>query len=231
MKRLACLLAALSLFLSSCALYDGAASLLGFDRKNYAKQEISYYIDLNGNDDDDEDEKKLLKCLVDEAEYLLYGDSVTCFDGKSSPSGDYRDALLDGMASKYYTKYSADGEMFSSLAENYPGLNVSIMIPAEDYENTVYRIFGGYEKVVHSSTSRYTYLEKINAYLLIGKQTEKTVNVRPLSVGVTNDTYRMTAEFYRNDAFLGEYTVVFLKRDDKEPYIRSLTQAENRSAS
>lgn len=219
MKKLICLIISLSFLLSSCAVYNGICSLLGFDRKNYTKQEINYYIDLNT---DEKDEIELLKCLTDEMEYLLCAEQITPFDGSDSPVEYYNDALLDGMASKYYSKYSANDELFSLLAESYPELNVSVLVPAEDYENTVYRVFGGYEKVKHSSTARYTYLDKINAYLLIGKQKNCNVEVKILSVGVCDDTYRMNAELYSENTLVGEYTVVFRMREEKEPYIYAL---------
>lgn len=209
------------LSLSSCALRNGIYRLLGIDSEDYTLQAVTGRIDLSS---DDEDEAELIRTLVDEAEHLLCGEEIKCFKGRGDLGSSYYDSVLDCMAHKNYSKYSADGELFARLNEYYPELNVNTLIPAEDYENTLYRIFGGGTKVKHGSTYRYTYLEKINAYLLTGKQKEFNIKVAPISVEVTKDTYRMRASLMTDGTEGREYTIVYRMRQEKEPYIYALTE-------
>ncbi len=154
---------------------------------------------------------------------------IVCFEKFQKQYPLYSNIVLDYLAGTYFDQYSADDKMFSRLAEEYPELSINTLIPAEDLSAAVYTFFGGEVHVKHKSTSRYSYLDKINAYILTGKLSHTYVDIEMLSLYETENTYKATVRFTENDEKSSkDYLVIFKKRNDNaSPYIYSVQEAGN----
>ncbi len=168
-------------------------------------------------------DEEVLADILSVCECIGYTDSIVCFDDWDDVADSYSQIMLDYLSAKYYAKYSANKQLFSALAEHYPTLSVNTMIPAEDYENSVYTCFGGYERVKHYSLNRYAYLDKINAYLAIGERYEKNTVCTIISCAETKDTYRAVVSY---EGFDGRYDILLIKRDSGVPYILKVSSEQ-----
>lgn len=207
---------------SSCS--GGISSLFGIDNTDYSNEAVVNTLDTSC---------ETAQQLESVCSVLTFGTGdIICFSNFKDVWRQYSDTVLCYLAGTYFEKYSADDEMFTQLAENYPELSVNTLIPASDFENTVYRLFGGDTHMRHESTSRFSYLDKINAYISTGKISSDYIDVRILTLDETENTYRATVRFSNNGfAFPTDYSVIFKKRaDDEIPYIYSVSESESVTA-
>lgn len=217
MKRfIAITLIICTLFLCSCQgkVYDKICAVLGIDNTDYAGEEIAAELPL-----DDENVRFLASC----AKIICFGDSIITFDSFSDVSGDYIDVVLNYLTGTFYSKYSANKSMMEKFNEAYPELSVNALIPLSDYENTVYTYFGGKRKATVRSTAMYSYLDKIDAFVLVGHTTDCEINYTVHEAKETEHTYRLTLSFVKNSVSVGVYELIFLKREDGDPYIWRLS--------
>ncbi len=205
-----------TLFLCSCrgGLYDSVCALLGIDNTDYAKEAVISDI---GPDGEYAVYLANLSCIV------CYGDGIITFDSFSDRSVDYIDVVLNYLAGTFYSRYSADKAMFDKFSKEYPELNVNALIPLSDYENTVYTYFGGTRKAPVRSTAMYSYLDKIDAFVLVGQTPDHDIGYIIREAAETENTYRLTLDFIKNNVSAGTYDVIFRKRDEGEPYIWRLS--------
>ncbi|MBR6535134.1 MAG: hypothetical protein IKT65_06100 [Clostridia bacterium] len=199
-----------------CVTMCSCSDLLGIDNSDYASESAVCTHEADG--DISESLEKI--CTV-----LTFCPSQTvCFDTWQDASSEYIDIVLEYLAGTHFEKYSANGKMFDLLAEKYPELTINTLIPAEDLSNTVYEFFGGDIHIKHKDTSQFTYLDKINAYILTGRLSFDYTAVQMIHVEETENTYRATVRFSRNGTpFDNDYSVIFRKRDDdRAPYIHSV---------
>lgn len=205
--------------LTSCA--NGISGLLGIDNTDYGAEEVISSLDKKG---------EIAQQLSSVCSVLTFGTGeIICFDSFKAVAEEYSDTVLDYLAGTHFEKYSADDKMFSALAENYPELSVNTLIPAYDYENTVYRFFGGDIHLKNKNTSRFSYLDKINAYILTGKLTSVYTSVEIVNLEETANTYRAVVRFSQNGiAYTDDYFIIFRKRAENEiPYIYSVSVNES----
>lgn len=215
MKYKRILLSVISVFL--CALLCSCADFLGIDDTDYAAESVVSELEI------DSEISLSLKRICDVLTFSRGG--IVCFDKWQDVSDEYTDIVLDYLAGTYFEKYSANGEMFDLLAEKYPELTINTVVSAEDLSNTVYEFFGGDIHLKHKDTTHFTYLDKINAYILSGKLVFEYTTSEILYLDETENTYRATVRFSQNGkSFDDDYLIIFKKRDeDRAPYIYSVS--------
>ena len=150
------------------------------------------------------------------------GVSLECFANTGEAVSLYRDAILDFMLRQKYSQYTGNrGELDRVLAQ-YPQMQLSTVIPAKDFENTVFRYFGGVS-VKNASGALYSYLKRADCYTtpLQGRVYDTAIEV--LSLEETQNTYRMRFVLSDDASSSGNYTAVFVKREDGSAYFRSLS--------
>lgn len=201
-----------TLFLCSCqsSIYDGICELFGIDNTDYASEEASAVLSV----DDD-----TVRSLADSAKIVCFTDTIITFDSFSDAASDYVDVVLNYLSGTFYSKYSANKSMMDKFSAEYPELNVSALIPVSDYENTVYTYFGGKRKAIVKSTAMYSYLNKIDAFILVGQIPEHNIEYTVFEATETENTYRLTVSFTKNGTSAGIYDIIFIKRESGEPYI------------
>ncbi len=212
MKKFVCLLCiAAMLTLVSCGeLVKNINAVLGIDDHDYAAEPATGSPDVQSD---------AVKALAETAKVIAYGSEILPFDSFSDVSDSYLDVVLNYLSSAYYPKYSSDKELLQRFSDEYPELNLSLLIPAEDYENTVYRCFGGNKKAIVRSTAMYSYLNRINAFMLVGQAPVSDVSVRVLSAEETENTYRLSVSFSRDGKNSDAYDLIFRKRGEDDAYI------------
>ena len=219
MKRfISVLLILSSLMLCSCSggAYDAFCSILGIDNTDYEGEDVISEITPDDG---------ITAQLTSAACIVCYGDSIVTFDSFNDHKTEYIDIILNYLTGTFYSRYCADKDMMDKFSEQYPELSVSALIPVSDYENTVYTYFGGARKAAVSSTALYSYLDKIDAFVLLGQTPDVDVDCTVHELYETENTYRMTASFTKNNKSLGAYDFIFRKRDEGDPYIWRLQKS------
>lgn len=211
------LLAAALLFLCSCesGFMKSVYAVLGIDDHDYAGEPAINSPDLQSEE---------IRALAETAKVLAYGKDVVPFDSFSDAADEYVDIVLEYLSSVLFSKYSSDKELLERFSEDYPELNLSLLIPRSDYENTVYRCFGGNKKAVVKSSAMYSYLSKTDAFMLIGQMPVSDASVRVMTAEETENTYRLSVSFSKDGQNTGVYDIIFRKRAEGEPYIWRVTK-------
>ena len=220
-KKITKLILPLLLCITLCSCSGGISAILGIDNTDYGAEAVIASLDNTGT---------VAQQLSSVCSILTFGTGdIICFDNFKSVADEYSDTVLDYLAGTHFEKYSADDKMFSALAENYPELSVNTLIPSYDFENTVYRFFGGDVHLKNKNTSRFSYLDKINAYILTGKLTSAYTSVEIVNLEETENTYKAIVRFSGNNfEYSDDYFIIFRKRAENEiPYIYSVSVNES----
>ncbi len=202
--------------LSGCAA-EGLLSRLGFDTHNYRGEETLAVLDTEG-----EEAQRLAamtRSLTVNTPYL------NPFSGVREAAQACRDAVLNRMLEENYAQYAGNRALIDRAAEAYPQMQLSVLIPAADFESVVYATFGGSEKIANRSGALFQYLDKIDAYTTAANPQPSEVTVTVLRLEETERTYRM---WFRNrvDGIVSpEYFVLIVKRGDGSLYFMELEEA------
>ena len=207
---------AAELFLCSCGrLY----SALGIDKKDYSKEAVTAVL----SDDD-----QMIGKLAQSACIVCFGDSIITFDSFRDCADEYINVVLNYLAGTFYSRYSADRDMMEKFSREYPELNINALIPVKDYESTVSPYVGGTRKASVRSPAMYTYLDRIDAFILVGRTPDITADCTVHEAEETENTYRLTVTFTKNNVSAGTYDVIFRKREDGDPYIWRLSASSKK---
>ena len=154
---------------------------------------------------------------------IIVSDSVhlTPFSGTSEAVRIYRDAILNDMLRDDYSRYTGSRQAVDAVGRAYPYLSASTLIAKEDFENVVFRYFGG-TSVSHKNGDAFSYLSRAGYYTSPLQARKCVAEVTILELYETERTYRMqfilTAGAHSSDV----YTAVFVKRDDGSCYWKAL---------
>ncbi len=157
--------------------------------------------------------RKILEMIASDA--LVFPE----FDDPSTAADGCRDRILATLLATGYSKYTGNTEKIAAAERMYPKLRISTLIPATDFENTVYTSFGGRKSVYHRDGNTFSYLTKIGGYTLFGQAPAGADKVVLLSVRETESGY--LADFYAEKGIRSSplYTGVFVKREDASVYL------------
>ena len=135
-----------------------------------------------------------------------------------------RDSVLNYMLNKSYSKYTGNITLLDQVKEAYPHMQVSAIIPAEDFENTVYTYFGGRQKIKNVTSTLFMYLEKVNAYITVAQPQESNVQFEIQKIEETENTYRVYFRCILYEEVSPLYKTLIIKRDDGNSYFRYLRE-------
>ena len=212
-KRRWILLPLCLLLFTSCALADQ----LGFDTYDYMSDPVTGTLETDGETADAM--RELLAVLITDSTEL------PCFENMSGAIREYRDAVLTYMLRAEYAKYSGNTPLIERAEKAYPEYNVTQIIPADDFEATMYRCFGGDVMISHKDGSRFKYLSKVGAYIATVSPEDSGLEAEILSLDETEKTYRVRFRVVSKDdgaAASEEYFALIIKRDDGTYYIKKL---------
>lgn len=132
----------------------------------------------------------------------------------------YRDCILNDMLRDHYTAYTGNSQALNALNEVYPNHSYLVLIPESDFENAVYRYFGG-SSVKHKDGEVFEHLERADAYTAPIRAWEASADISVTRLEETAHTYRMTFSL-TDGTDTADYLAVFVKRDDGSCYFYAL---------
>ncbi len=153
---------------------------------------------------------------------ILISDGITLMPFRSTTQAikQYRDCILNDMLRDHYALYTGNMDALEKLNGTYPNHALLTLIPETDFENAVYRYFGG-SNVSHKSGEVFEYLSRADAYTAPVQAWEAQAEIAVTRLEETAHTYRMTFALTDGGAH-AEYFAVFVKRDDGSCYFYSL---------
>ena len=154
---------------------------------------------------------------------IVVGDSIhlSPFSGTGEAVRIYRDAILNDMLRDDYSRYTGNRDAIDATLRAYPYLSAATLISKEDFENVVFRFFGG-TTVNHKSGDAFSYLSRAGYYTSPLQARECTAEITVLEIYETEHTYRMQFVLTANGVASSAYTAVFVKRDDGSCYWKAL---------
>lgn len=154
---------------------------------------------------------------------IIVSDSIhlTPFSGTGEAVRIYRDAILNDMLRDDYSRYTGNRQAVDAVGRAYPYLSAATLIAKNDFENVVFRYFGG-TSVSHKSGEAFSYLARAGYYTSPLQARECTAEIEILELYETEHTYRMQFVLTANGETSDVYTAVFVKRDDGSCYWKAL---------
>jgi hypothetical protein len=143
------------------------------------------------------------------------------FSGTGEAVRLYRDEMLNDMLRDDYSRYTGNREALDKVAATYPYLSASTLISKADFENVVFRFFGG-TSVSHKNGDAFSYLSRAGYYTSPMQARECAAEVEVLELYETEHTYRMQFTLTANGETSTPYTAVFVKRSDGSCYWKAL---------
>lgn len=215
LARAAALLAALWICasLSACGLYD----VLGIDTHDYESEPRIATLEADGEVADEI--CAMLSMLFQNTPYLA------AFDSPAAAAKLYRDGILCAVLAGNYPKYNANNDLIDETRRLYPTLEITTVIPAVDFESTVYRYFGGTASVSNASTPLFTYLDRVDAYISSGIGVDSGAEVIVTELYETVNTYVCSFYATMNGETSDTYRLLLMKREDGTFYMRKLAWA------
>ncbi len=209
------LLFLLLLSLGGCAA-EGLLSRLGFDTHNYRGEPTLAVLDENG------EEARRLAALT--RTLTVNTPRLTPFSGAKEAAEACRDAVLNRMLEESYAQYAGNRALIERAAEAYPQMQISVLIPAADFEAVIYATFGGSEKVTNKSGALFQYLDKIDAYTTAANPQPSEVTVTVVRLEETERTYRLWFRNSLDGVTSPEYFALIVRREDGSLYFRELSE-------
>ncbi len=204
-------LAVVLCILTSCAPITELVDKLGFDTYDYHSETVHTTHDPDG-------------ALADALSDMLHILTPTLieFDSMSTAISAYRDTVLTYMLETEYARYSGNMALIEEAAEAYPEYQITQIIPAADFEATMYRYFGGSVKISHKDGNLFRYLKKVEAYISPSTPAPDLCEITMTSVEETLKTYRVRFTVTQGALPSASYFALIIKRDDGTTYFKEL---------
>lgn len=191
-------------------------STLGFDTHDYEGEEIVET--YNGESEKAEEIANMLEILA------VNTPRIAPFDGANEAMNTCRDAVLNYMLNREYAKYTGNIALMDQVKETYPQMQISAIIPADDFENFVYTYFGGKQKIKNITSTLFVYLEKVDAYITVAQLQENSIDYNIQKIEETQNTYRVYFTCSVHDEISPVYKTLIIKREDGNCYFRYLIE-------
>ncbi|MBO5671426.1 MAG: hypothetical protein J6S41_07740 [Clostridia bacterium] len=202
--------------LSLTACGEGLMSTLGFDTHDYFGEKV---ITVHETD------SEIARQLADMTRTLTVNSPIlTPFSGAKEAADACRDAVLGQMLGEDYARYAGNGVMLQKAEEAYPGMQISVLIPADDFESVIYATFGGSEKITNKNGALFSYLDRVRAYTTAMPPVESDVVTTVLSCEETARTYRIRFVNTLDGVTSPAYFALLIKREDGSLYFSALSE-------
>lgn len=149
---------------------------------------------------------------------------IATFDSVTEAMEKCRDSVLYYMLTKNYGKYTGDIEKLDAASVAYPQMQIANFIPAREFEETVYKNFGGNRRIGNEGGTLFIYLEKVSGYTSVSMLDYDPIDVEILELSETEHTYRMRIRNSLGGITSPEYSIMFIKRDDGTAYFRHVRE-------
>ena len=201
--------------LAACGCTSRLLDKLGFDTYDYHSEPV---ID---NPAPESETGISLAAMID----ILAGETdLPEFTGMMRAIEKYRDAILSYMLTTEYARYSGTRTLIEQAEEAYPAYQITQLIPAREFEATMYQYFGGSVKITNKDTNRFRYLQKVDAYIATAAFVPVERDVHITEIAETEHTYRVRFTVQWQEDTSREYTALIVKREDGTQYFKELTK-------
>lgn len=213
-RSLLLLLTVCMLSLTACG--EGLMATLGFDTHDYYGEKVLTVHEADG---------EIARSLAEMTRTLTVTSPIlTPFRGAKEAADACRDAVLGQMLGENYARYAGNPALLKKAEEAYPGMQISILIPADDFESVIYATFGGSEKIINKTGDLFVYLDRVRAYTTALPPVESDVEITVLSCEETARTYRLRFYNTLGDVTSPTYFALLIKREDGSLYFASLSE-------
>lgn len=202
----------IALSFGGCSVYD----MLGIDTHAYGEEASIAELAIDGAIA--AELQSIIPMMFQNTPYL------TPFTTPAEAAELYRDGILCFVLAKNYAKYNANTELIAETRALYPTYEITTVIPALDFESTVYRYFGGTASVDNRSTKLFTYLDKVDAYVSVGIGVDNSAEIIITELYETENTYVCIFKSTMNNITAGPYRLLLMKRKDGTFYMKSLAE-------
>ncbi len=218
MKKLLAIALVVVMMLSLCSCGIGEFfAMLGFDTHDYEGERV---IKEHSTDSEiGEELSDMVKILT------VNSIDIPEFKGTQEAVALCRDAVLNSMYSNNFAKYAGNPEIIGEAEELHPDIVFSVLIPADDFENTAYKYFGGKEKITNKSGVMYDYIEDIDAYITAASPVDCKLTVNIQSIEETKNTFRMYFDVSLDGETSDRYFALIVKRSDESLYFKYVKKA------
>ena len=210
---LALLLFLTAVFLVSCVAGSNplwVRSVFGLDTVNYESEPAVQTLTPDG---------ETANSMCDIVEILLAGNlDLATFHSTAQVVRYYRDEILNSMLCENYSLYVGNGSLVAAASEKYPHMQLCTLIPGDDFENTVFRYFGG-TSVSHGDGEVFSYLSRADAYTAPVQPRESDLRLEVVRAEETEHTYRLVFTLTDGVEASRVYTAVFIKRENGSFYL------------
>lgn len=213
-RALLLLLTVSILSLTACG--EGLMATLGFDTHDYYGEKV-----ITVHETDSEIARQLSEMT---RTLTVNSPLLTPFSGAKEAADACRDAVLGQMLGKDYARYAGNTTELKKAEEAYPGMQISVLIPADDFESVIYAIFGGSEKITNKNGELFLYLDRVRAYTTALPPVESEVVTTVLACEETARTYRIRFVNTLGDVVSPTYFALLIKREDGSLYFASLSE-------
>ncbi len=213
-RALLLLLTVSILSLTACG--EGLMATLGFDTHDYYGEKVTTIHENDG---------EIARSLAEMTRTLTVNSPIlTPFSGAKEAADACRDAVLGQMLGEDYARYAGNPTLLAKAEEAYPGMQISVLIPADDFESVIYSVFGGSEKITNKSGDLFLYLDRVRAYTTALPPVESEVVTTVLSCEETARTYRIRFVNTLGGVMSPTYFALLIKREDGSLYFASLSE-------
>ena len=189
---------------------------LGFDTHDYFGEKVVTVHETDG---------EIAHILAEMTRTLTVNSPILMpFEGAKEAADACRDAVLTQMLGEDYARYAGNSVQIAKAETAYPGMQISVLIPADDFESVIYAAFGGSEKIVNKNGEMFLYLDRVRAYTTALPPVKNEVETTLLSCEETARTFRIRFVNTLGDITSPEYFALLIKREDGSLYFAALSE-------
>lgn len=208
----------LAVSLTSCGdRWNSLLSQMGFETHDYESEKTVRVLENDG------------ESALEFSEYLMMLTMTSPYLPEIENARDAvtncRDSLLNYMLTDNYSRYTGNLQLLDEAQEAYPHMKIMNLIPAEEFEKTFYKFFGGSVKLTRKSGEYFVYLDKVGAYTSVSEPQTKDISVEVTEIYRTKNTYRMKARLTLGENTSPEYDIMLIRREDSSVYFAKVREA------
>jgi len=202
--------------MTACNVVTEWMDKLGFDTYDYMQEAVTGTCDTTG---------ETAQMLMEMLEILTASSAnLSEFTNMSQAINAYRDSVLTYMLRTEYARYSGNQTLITEAIKEYPEYQITQIIPAREFEATMYRYFGGSVKISHKNGQVFRYLSKVNAYISSVTPVAGECEIILNTIEETEKTYRVYFAVDSGGDVVQEYFALVIKREDGTHYFKQLSK-------
>ena len=199
--------------MTACSTINEWIDKLGFDTHDYMQESVTGTCETDG---------ETAQTLKEMLEILTSSQSLYEFTKTKDAINQYRDTILTYMLETEYARYSGNQTLIEQASREYPEYQITQIIPAKDFEATMYQYFGGNVRIQHKDGQVFRYLKKVNAYISPVAPNNSEYEITLTSIEETANTYRVYFTVDADSETAQDYFALIVKREDGTHYFKQI---------